>query len=262
MTAPHAEGSVTLTELDGVATVLIDRAEKLNALTPELLDHLHDAVRTVSRSDVRVVVLRTGGRRAFCVGADINRFAGFSPAAMWSRWTAQGHEVFSAVASLPQPTVAVLQGDALGGGFELALAADFRVASASTRVGLPEVGLGTVPGWAGTERLTALIGPARSREVVLARRVLDAQTAHNWGVLTDVVDATDLETAVGRLVEQLAGGAPLAVRLAKQLLRAAADGVPSSYIEPLAGALSATSHDLTEGVAAFRERRRPTFTGT
>ena len=261
MTAPRAEGSVTLTERDGVATVLVDRAEKLNALTPELLDGLHDAVRVVSRGDSRVVLLRTGGQRAFCVGADINRFAELSPAAMWSRWTAQGHEVFSAVAALPQPTIAVLQGDALGGGFELALAADFRVASSSVRVGLPEVGLGTVPGWAGTERLTALVGPARAREVVLARRMIDARTAHRWGALTDVVDGADLETAVARLVEQLAGGAPMALRLAKQLLRAAADGVPSRYLEPLAGALSATSSDLVEGVTAFRERRPATFKG-
>ncbi len=262
MITPRTEGSVTVSERDGVATVLIDRADKLNALTPELLDALYDAVRVLSRSDARVVLLRTGGQRAFCVGADINRFAELSPAAMWSQWTARGHEVFSAIASLPQPTVAVLQGDAFGGGFELALAADFRVASDSVRVGLPEVGLGTVPGWAGTERLTALVGPAHSREVVLARRLIDARTAHQWGALTDVVDATGLETAVAHLVEQLAGGAPIAVRLAKQLLRAATDGVPSSYIEPLAGALSATSHDLAEGVAAFRERRPATFTGT
>lgn len=258
-TAPA--GSVTLSREGHVATILLDRAAKLNALTPELLDALEQVIRQCASSDARVVVLRAAGERAFCVGADVNRFSVLEPTQMWSAWTAQGHRVFAAFAALPQPTIAVVHGDAFGGGLELALAADFRVMSEGARLGLPEVGLGTVPGWAGTERLTALAGPARAKEVCLARRLLDAQTALAWGVVTSVAAPSELDDAVARLVEQLSGGAPVAVRLAKQLVDAAAAGVPSRYVEPLAGAVAATTKDLTEGVAAFRERRAPDFTG-
>ena len=254
-------GSVTVDQTGPTATICIDRAAKLNALTPELLDALADAVGQCAASDARVVVLRTAGDRAFCVGADITRFSGLEPTQMWSTWTVRGHRVFAAIAALPQPTIAVVHGDAFGGGLELALAADFRVMSDTARVGLPEVGLGTVPGWAGTERLTALVGPARAKEICLARRFVDAQTALTWGLVTAVVSRAQLDDAVADLVEQISGGAPVAVRLAKQLIDAAAAGVPSRFVEPLAGAVAATTRDLAEGVAAFRERRTPDFTG-
>jgi len=254
-------GGVEVRHTDGVATILVDRAAKLNALTPELLNALERAVDECASSDAHVVLLRTAGDRAFCVGADINRFSELQPTQMWSSWTTLGHRVFASIAALPQPTVAVVQGDAFGGGLELALAADFRVMSDTARLGLPEVGLGTVPGWAGSERLTSLIGPARAKEVCLARRLLDAQSALAWGVVTAIAAPADLEASVAALVERLEGGAPVAVRLAKQLIDAAAAGVPSRFVEPLAGAVAATTKDLAEGVAAFRERRTPDFTG-
>ena len=165
-----------------VATVLLDRPTKLNALTPEMLDELFDCLRTVHDSEARVMVLRGAGDKAFCVGADIHRFAPLTAVQMWRDWTATGHRVFDALAGLRQPTVAVLHGAAYGGGFELALACDFRVAATDARLGLPEVGLGTVPGWGGTERLTELVGRSRAKEVVLSRRTLDGELAHSWGV--------------------------------------------------------------------------------
>jgi len=258
---PDVDGRVTVTHATGLATIWIDRPAKLNALTPELLEAIAGAIQQCGDSEARVVLLRSTGDRAFCVGADITRFSVLGPTEMWSSWTSRGHRVFDAIAHLPQPTVAVVHGDAFGGGFELALAADFRVMSASARLGLPEVGLGTVPGWGGTERLTMLVGPARAKEVCLARRTLDAETALAWGVVTALAEPTQLGAAVDRIVNDLAGGAPVAVRLAKQLIDAAAAGVPSRHLEPLAGALAATTTDLAEGVAAFRERRAPDFTG-
>jgi enoyl-CoA hydratase len=255
------EGRVSVARVGDIATIWLDRAPKLNALTPELLDSIGRAVEECASSAARVVVLRSTGERAFCVGADINRFSSLGPTEMWRSWTAHGHRVFEALARLPQPTIAVLHGDAFGGGLELALAADFRVMSQTARVGLPEVGLGTVPGWGGTERLTMLVGPSRAKEICVARRIVDADTALAWGLATSVASVTGLDAVVDRLVSDIAGGAPIAVRLAKQLVDAAAAGAPSRLMEPLASAVAATTRDLTEGVAAFRERRDPDFTG-
>jgi enoyl-CoA hydratase len=253
------EGIVRLV-LDGeTATIVLDRAAKLNALTPAMLDQLETVLAQVSASETRVLVVRGAPGKAFCVGADINRFAGLSATQMWREWTARGHRVFDSLARLPQPTVAVLHGHAFGGGLELALACDFRVLAADAQLGLPEVGLGTVPGWGGTERLTELVGRARAKEVILARRVLDADTASAWGLATSVAPAKTLEAAVDDLLGRLLEGAPIAVQLAKQLIDASADGAPSRILEALAGGLAATTADLTEGVAAFRERRRATF---
>jgi enoyl-CoA hydratase len=254
-------GTVT-SKIDGdVATILLDRPDKLNALTLEMLDTLQEAIAAAAHSDARVVIVRGAGPKAFCVGADINRFAVLSAVEMWRDWTAHGHRVFDALAALRQPTIAVLHGPAFGGGLELALACDFRVMAAHARIGLPEVGLGTVPGWGGTERLTELVGRARAKEVVLARRFLDADTALAWGVVTSVAPADSLDAAVDDLVAQLSAGAPIAVQLAKQLVDAAADGAPSRVLESLAGGLTSATDDLREGVAAFQRRRDPTFHG-
>jgi enoyl-CoA hydratase len=256
-------GRVTLAwdSAQTVATVLIDRPAKLNALTLELLDELFSCLLMVHDSDARVVVLRGAGEKAFCVGADINRFAPLTAVQMWRDWTATGHRVFDALAGLRQPTVAVLHGATFGGGLELALACDFRVVATEARIGLPEVGLGTVPGWGGTERLTELVGRARAKEVVLSRRTLDGELAHTWGVATRVAPRAELDSAVDELVTPLLGGAPVAVQLAKQIIDAAAEGAPSRVLEALAGGLTSATEDLKEGIAAFQQRREATFTG-
>jgi len=254
-------GAVRVSHDGEVATILLDRPAKLNALTPEMLDELGAVVASVGRSDARVVVLRGAGEKAFCVGADINRFAPLTAVQMWRDWTATGHRVFDALAQLRQPTVAVLHGATFGGGFELALSCDFRMVAAEARLGLPEVGLGTVPGWGGTERLTELVGRARAKEVVLSRRDLSGELAHAWGVATGVAPRAGLDAAVDELVARLLGGAPVAVQLAKQLIDAAAEGAPSRVLESLAGGLTSATEDITEGIAAFQQRREPIFHG-
>jgi enoyl-CoA hydratase len=253
-------GGVSLI-LDGqIATITLRRQRKLNALTPEMLDQLGEAVAQIRSSDARVVVVRGEGERAFCVGADINRFADLTPVEMLG-WTERGHRVFDALAALPQPSIAVLHADAFGGGLELALACDLRVGATTARFGLPEVGLGTIPGWGGTGRLVELVGRARAKEVVLARRTLDAATAHGWGLLAEVAEPADLDGALGRLAEQIAASGPVAVRLAKTVIDAAADGAPSRVLEHLAGAVASSTDDLRAGVAGFRSRSAPEFTG-
>jgi enoyl-CoA hydratase len=242
-----------------VATVVIDRAAKLNALTLGMLDELYQLLRTIDTSDARVVVVTTAGDRAFSVGADINHFSALTPAQMWKVWIAEGHRVFNALAALRQPTVAVVDGLAVGGGLELALACDLRVGVTHARFALPEAALGTIPGWGGTERLTQIVGTARAKEMIFTRRQIDAPTAHAWGLLTDVAEAADLDTVTSALVAQILGGAPIAVQLAKQLVNAAGAGAPSATLEALASGFSATTRDFADGVAAFRENISPTF---
>lgn len=260
-TADTGTVSISWNKTRTVAALLLDRPAKLNALTPEMLDAMLGHLHTVEKSDARVLLVRGAGEKAFCVGADINRFASLTSVQMWRDWTALGHRVFDAVARLRQPTIAVIQGAAFGGGLELALACDFRVLAENARLGLPEVGLGTVPGWGGTERFTELVGRARTKEVVLARRTLDAKQAHNWGVATAVADGGALEEAANQLIDKLLGGAPVAVQLAKQIIDAAADGAPSRVLESLAGGLTSATTDLQEGLAAFHQRRDATFAG-
>jgi enoyl-CoA hydratase len=261
MTDPSSlQGDVALTVDAAVATITLRRSFKLNALTPEMLDELGTHITSIAASDVRVVVVRADGTRAFCVGADIDRFASLSPVEMLS-WTARGHRVFDALATLRQPTIAVVHAVALGGGLELALACDFRVVTLATRLGLPEVGLGTVPGWGGTERLTELVGRSRAKEIVLARRMLDGATAEAWGLATVCAPPSGIEQAVADLVDRLAGGGPVAVALAKQIIDAAADGAPSRVLEALAGAVASTTQDLHLGIEAHRSKATPLFTG-
>ncbi|NWL28336.1 enoyl-CoA hydratase [Paenarthrobacter ureafaciens] len=242
------------------ATILIDRATKLNALTLQLLNELEAAVRDVDASTARLVLVRTAGEKVFCVGADINHFADLSAAGMWRDWIATGHRAFDALAGLRQPSIAVVDGLAFGGGLELALACDFRVIAREAKVALPETGLGTVPGWGGTERVTELAGRARAKELVLTRRQLTGDEAVAWGLATAAAPRSALEDAVAGLSGELLAGAPVAVQLGKQLIDAAADGAPSKVLEALAGGLAAATADLAEGVAAFRGKRTARFT--
>jgi enoyl-CoA hydratase len=235
------------------ATILIDRASKLNALTLSLLDDLAAAAREVTASSARLVIVRTAGEKVFCVGADINHFADLGAAGMWRDWIATGHRAFDAIAALRQPSIAVIDGLAFGGGLELALASEARVA-------LPETGLGTIPGWGGTERATELVGRARAKELILTRRQLTGDEAVTWGLATAAAPKEYLDGTVARLSADILAGAPLAVQLSKQLIDAAADGAPSRILEALASGLAAATDDLTEGVAAFREKRPAHFT--
>jgi enoyl-CoA hydratase len=255
------DGHVTVTfSNDGqIADVLIDRERKLNALTLAMLDELEAVCRVVDDSQARVVVIRSAGTRVFCVGADITHFSGLDAAKMWRVWVATGHRAFSSLASMRQPTIAAVDGIAFGGGLELALACDFRVMTDEAKIGLPEGGLGTVPGWGGTERLTELVGRGRAKELVLTRRQLSGTEALEWGIATRTVPAQELDAAVDKIVSEILGSAPIATQIAKQLINAAADGAPSSVLEALAGGLTAATSDLAEGISAFHEKRAPNF---
>lgn len=261
MSDDDIDGQVSLAISGPVATVTIDRAAKLNAFRFEMLYELESALRSIRESDARVVIVRTGGDRVFSVGADIKQFATFGPAGMWRRWIGEGHRVFAQLAELPQPTIAAIDGLAAGGGLELALCCDFRIASDDATFTLPETALGTIPGWGGTERLTRIVGEARAKELILARRRIGADTAHQWGLVTGFYPRAELQAGISALVDELLGGARLAQQVSKQLIQAASANAPSAILEALASGFTAGATDFSEGVAAFMEKRQPRFTG-
>jgi enoyl-CoA hydratase/carnithine racemase len=250
-------------ETDGaIATVTIDRPEKRNAMTPEMLEGLEAILGSLEAdAGVRVVVLTGAGDRAFCAGADIGAWSSLAPIDMWRRWVRLGHRVMDRLEGLRQPTIAALNGVAFGGGLELALACDLRIAAETARVAAPEVGIGTIPGWGMTTRLAVLAGPARAKQLILGGQPIDARRAESWGLLSEVVPAADLAAATRELAERIAGQAPVAVQVAKQLIDGLRPRVPAS-LEALGSGLTAFTDDAGEGIASFRERRPARFEGS
>jgi enoyl-CoA hydratase/carnithine racemase len=242
-----------------VATILLDRPAKLNALTLEMVAELQQCIARIRDIDPRVVILRAAGTKAFCVGADISQFSSFDAVSMWRRWIADGHRVFRELSELTQPTIAVIHGVAFGGGLELALTCDFRLAVTTATFALPETGIGTIPGWGGTDALTRTIGRTRANELILARRRIDADIALAWGLINERHPADQLDAAVERLVDELLGGAPIAQQAAKQLVRAADVGASAAVLEGLASGFTSATADFTEGLNAFLEKRPPRF---
>jgi enoyl-CoA hydratase/carnithine racemase len=253
-----------LLEVDApTATITLNRPEKLNAIDPGMLALLEDAcARLEHEQNVRVVLLTGAGERAFSVGADINAWSSLDPLQMWRWWVRDGHRVFARIARLRQPVIAVLNGYTFGGGLELALAADLRVAAEGIELAQPEVKLGTVPGWGGTQRLPALIGASRAKRMILTGRRVDAATAERWGLVDEVAPREQLVARARELANEIAANAPVAVQIAKGLIDGAGGGAIGATLEALADALAATTADAREGVAAFHERRAPHFTGS
>ncbi len=250
---------ILLTVEDAVATILINRAEKLNALTIPMLGQLERLVSDLEQNRAVRAVIVTGSGRAFCVGADIYAWSQLDPLQMWRQWIRDGHRIFDRLARLPQPVIAALNGYTFGGGLELALAADLRLAAEGIQLALPEVTLGTVPGWAGTQRLPRIIGPARAKEMIFTGARIDPVRAERWGLVNEVVPAPDLLVRAVELAQTIAHNAPIAVQVSKQLI----DGDVNTGVtlEALASGMTSYSEDLQEGLAAFRERRSAEFRG-
>jgi enoyl-CoA hydratase len=239
-----------------VAVVTIDREEALNALDVATLTELRDALRDL-RDDAgaRAVVLTGAGEKAFAAGADIKYMTGLGPEQA-AAWGALGHETANLLETMPKPTIAAINGFALGGGCELALACDLRYASAGARFGQPEINLGLVPGWGGTQRLARVCGIGFAKDLVLTGRTVDAEEALRAGLVTAVVDpvlAQALETATA-----LAAKSPVALAVAKRLLNLS-PGALEREIEEFGGLFG--SADAREGLTAFAEKREPRFVG-
>jgi enoyl-CoA hydratase/carnithine racemase len=246
----------------GAATVItLRREDKLNALSSALESALGEALRD-ERVRAGACVVITGGGRAFSAGADVNELRDQDPASILAYYRDTGG-VYEQVAALPQPTIAAIAGHCLGGGLELALACDFRVADATASFGLPEVGIGIVPSSGGTHRLARLVGSARAKELVLLGERFGAEEAHALGLVTEAVaEGRALERSL-ELAERLAALPPLAVSLAKQTIDAMPDASHEAglALERLAYGLLAQTEDAREAANAFTEKREPRFTG-
>jgi enoyl-CoA hydratase/carnithine racemase len=255
-----APGQHVLVSIDGpVATITLNRPEKLNALTLPMLADLDAAFITIdSNADVRVVVITGAGERAFSAGADVVAWSALPPLDMWRTWTRTGQRVLDRLESLRQPTIAALNGVAYGGGLELALACDLRIAADHVKAGAPEVGIGTVPGWGMTTRLATVVGPARAKQMILTGSPIDAARAAEWGLFSEVVPTDELAGRADELAARIAAQAPIAVQVAKQLIDA---NRPRTSLESLGGGLTAFTDDAREGQAGFRERRTPAYGG-
>lgn len=255
------EPLVVFREADRIATIELARPEKLNALTPAMLAELEAIISAIDESEeIRVVVL-AGTGRAFCVGADINEWATLKPLDMWRKWTRNGHRIFDRLAGLRQPVIAAINGHALGGGLELAAAADLRLSDPDATFGLPEAAIATCPGWSGSQRLVRLIGPAEVKFMALCGQRIDSEHALRIGLVQKVVSrgaVTDEAMALARKIAELA---PVSVQLTKQLIDVASEANTASTVEGMAGALAATTSDAEEGLASFRERRKARFEG-
>jgi enoyl-CoA hydratase/carnithine racemase len=246
---------------DGIGTIRLDRPP-MNALNIQLQEELRELAREVTEAAEVEAVIVYGGERVFAAGADIKEMARMGYAAMVARATALTG-AFDAIARIPKPVVAAITGWALGGGCELALACDWRIAAADANLGQPEINLGVIPGAGGTQRLARLVGPAKAKDIIMTGRHVDAGEALAIGLVDRVVPAGEVYAAARAFAQQFVGGPALALRAAKQavdggLAMDLASGL--AWESQLFAALFGTA-DKAEGMAAFVEKRKPSFKG-
>jgi enoyl-CoA hydratase len=259
---PESYETLLVERRNRVALITINRPEKRNALNIQTREEGAAALDELRDDDsIGVVVFTGAGDKAFIAGADIAEFAGRT--ALTQRDVMLGRSLFTAIDTFPKPIIAMVNGYCLGGGCELALACDIRIASESASFGQPEINLGIIPGGGGTQRLTRLIGEGKAMELILTGDIINAQEALTLGLVNTVVPAADLEAKTMELANRIAEKSPIALRMAKEAVKIASR---SNLDEGLRRevdlfALCFSSEDKDEGVTAFLEKRKPTFKG-
>jgi enoyl-CoA hydratase len=255
---------VVLTEIsERILTVTVNRPEKLNALNVEVLDGLHIAFTAAKENpEVGAVILTGAGEKAFVAGADIAGFKAFTPAGARD-FARKGQATFDLIENLGKPVVAAVNGFALGGGCELAMAATFRYASKNAKLGQPEVNLGLIPGYGGSQRLPRLVGKGRALELLLTGDAISADEAFRIGLVNRVVEPAELLPACRETLKKILGKAPVAVRYVLDAVNAGLDmpfAAAEDHEATLFG-LCASTEDMKEGVSAFLEKRPAKFAG-
>jgi enoyl-CoA hydratase len=254
--------NLTLSVADRVAVITLNRPDKLNALNAATIGELDQVIdEVIARDDVGGAIL-TGAGRAFIAGADINELAEQTPAQARRR-AQRGQRVFGKFESSPKPIIAAVNGFALGGGCELAMACHVRLASDAAKFGQPEVKLGILPGYGGTQRLPRLIGRGRALQLLLTGEMIDAQEAHRLGLVNAVVPAAELLAAADKMLRQMLANAPLALALCIEAVRRGADASLDEglTLESNQFAVLAATRDMAEGTRAFLEKRPAVFEG-
>jgi enoyl-CoA hydratase len=249
-------------EIDNAIAVLtVARPEKLNAFDIDMLKALSAACDTVEAdASVRVVIL-TGEGKAFSAGGDIKAWGAMSPNEFGHHWVRFGHRVFERLATLRMPVIAAMNGHALGGGLELAAAADIRIAEAQIKIGLPETGLGMVPGWSGTQRLVKRFGAQVVRRMVLGGEMFTAEEARALGLVDAVADSGTVLAVAKDYAGRIARRGPAALEICKLMIASANGEDNGTAVEALGSMLAAKTGDMKEGVAAFAGKRPAEFKG-
>jgi len=247
---------------NNVATVTINRPEKLNALNNETLNELYEVFLSIEHNpEVRAVILTGSGEKAFVAGADISELNKLSPLAA-KDFAEKGQKIFSFIEHLSKPVIAAVNGFALGGGCELSLACHIRLASENAKFGQPEINLGLIPGYGGTQRLTRLINFSKALEYILTADFIDAQTALQIGLVNHVYPLNELNTKAKELAEKIASKPAQAIRLALKAMQSVKE-LPQSQGESYEAslfALTTGTEDFKEGTSAFLQKRKPDFT--
>jgi enoyl-CoA hydratase len=254
--------SVKNTIENGILEIRLNRPEKLNALNEEVLTILHNLFTEAKTSTQIKGILITGEGRAFCAGADINKLAECD-ATLGYEFAKRGQAVFNLLANMNKPSIAVVNGFAFGGGCELAIAATMRFASTEAKFGQPEIKLGVIPGYGGTQRLARLIGKGRALDLCLTGRFIDAETAKSFGLVSDVFAAEELENAARKTLSAIISLAPLALAGIIDVIEHGYDLTieEALNLEALHFAKVCATKDKKEGVAAFLEKRSANFHG-
>jgi len=248
---------------EGVATITLNRPEALNAFSKEVVEEILHALEDVKTDEaVRVVVLTGAGEKAFSAGADIKAMVGMT-ALKARELSFMGEELCVGLENLEKPVIAAINGYALGGGLEVAMSCDLRIAAENAKMGQTEINIGLIPGWGGTQRLTRLVGMTKAKEMVFTGRIIDAKTAEQIGIVNMVVPADKFRETVGQFAKDLASKAPVALKVAKALINRGSDiGLESALaLEREGFGVVGSSEDLKEGVSAFTEKRKPVFEG-
>lgn len=255
--------NIILEHEKGIATLYINRPEKLNALNKTTIQELHETLTLVDNNpDVRVVIITGSGEKAFVAGADIAEFAHFS-AEEGAQLAAKGQQLlFDFIENMKTPVIAAVNGFALGGGLELAMACHFRIASENAKMGLPETSLGVIPGYGGTQRLSQLVGKGRAMEMILTAGMIDAETAKIYGLVNHVVPQEDLFSAYMTIATRIIKNSPVAISKAIEAVNANyISGVNGFDVEIKNFGDCFATDDFKEGTNAFLEKRKAEFKG-
>jgi len=243
------------------SVITINRPKQMNALNKQTIEELHQALSEINADEkVRAVIITGSGEKAFVAGADIKEFANFN-VSEGTELAARGHELlFDFIENFNKPVIAAVNGFALGGGLELAMACHIRVASYNAKLGLPETGLGLIPGYGGTQRLARLIGHGRAIEMITTAQMIDAERAHEMGLVNHLYTADELMTEAVNLVKKMIKNSPNALRSAIRSVNAGyRTGIDGYKVEIEEFGKCFGTKDFVEGTTAFLEKRKPSF---